>query len=423
MAARRQPERTSVTTAQPSPEPPGSWRLSWDQLAERTGATRERLERLAELGILAPTDANEPFRSGDIHRVRAVAALEGSGVLPEQIAAAIAAGELSFGYLDYVLQPPPVVDRTYARAAEELGISFDLVERVFLAFGLPQPLPNEHIREDDAAVLRSLEPLLGAVDEVDVLGTARLFGEGLRRLAEQQVHLFHTRVEEPFRKAGVPEALVLEVALKEVGVHTSPLGELLAAWLYRRHSETFTVEHRVLHGEDDLERAGIHRRATADPPAIAFVDISGYTRLTEELGDEASAAMPMRLASLVEEATSRYDGRTLKWIGDGVELYFRRPMDAVRCALELRDRIPEVEVPGTHVGINAGPVVYENGDFYGRTVNIAARIAAYAERGQVLVSEEVVSHGTGDDVQFSRVGPVSFKGVSRDVVVFEAERA
>jgi adenylate cyclase len=381
------------------------------------------LERLVELGILAPADTEEPFRSGDILRVRAVTALEGSGVQPEQIAAAMKAGELSFGYLDYVLQPPPVMDRTYSEVADNLAIPFDVVERVFLAFGLPQPLPDEQAREDDEAILRGLKTFLDAVDEVDVLGTARLFGDALRRLAEYQLHLFHTRVEERFRKAGVPNALVLDTALKEVGVHTSPLGELFAAWLYRRHSETFTVEHRVLHGEDDLERAGIHRRAPADPPAIVFLDISGYTRLTEELGDEASAAMPMRLATLVEDAASRYSGRTVKWIGDGVELYFRRPVDAVRCSLELRDRIPEADLPGTHVGINAGRVVYENGDFYGRTVNIAARIAAHAEQGQVLVSEDVVSHGSSDDIRFRRVGPVSFKGVSRDVVIYEAGRA
>lgn len=350
-----------------------------------------------------------------------MAALEDAGVEPEQIAAAMAAGELSFGYLDYVMQPPPVIDRTYSEVADDLAIPFDVVERVFLAFGLPQPLPNEQAREDDVAILRGLKAFLNAIDEADILDSARLFGDALRRLAEYQVHLFHTRVEERIRDAGVPEARVLDVALKEVGVHTSPLGELFAAWLYRRHSETFTVEHRVLHGEDDLERAGIHRRAAGDPPAIVFLDISGYTRLTEELGDEASAAMPMRLASLVQDAASRHSGRTVKWIGDGVELYFRRPVDAVRCSLELRDCIPEADLPGTHVGINSGPVVYENGDFYGRTVNIAARIAAYAEQGQVLVSEDVVSHGAADDLRFRRVGPVSFKGVSRDVVVYEAE--
>jgi adenylate cyclase len=412
-----------VTTAHGTPEPPESWRLSWDGLAERTGATCERLERLVELGILAPADTNEPFRSGDILRVRAVEALEGSGVRPEQVAAAMAAGELSFGYLDYVMQPPAVVDRTYAQVAEDLAIPFEVIERVFLAFGLPHPLPDELAREDDAAILRGLKALLEAVDEADVLGLARISGDALRGLAEHQIHLFHTRVEGRFRNAGVPEAQVLDVALKEVGVRTSPLGELLAAWLYRRHSETFTVEHRVLHGEDDLERAGIHRREPPDPPAIVFLDISGYTRLTEELGDEASAAMPMRLATLVQDAAAKYNGRTLKWIGDGVELYFRRTVDAVRCSLELRDRVPEADIPGAHVGINAGPVVYENGDFYGRTVNLAARIAAHAQDGQVLVSEDVVSHVASDDVRFTQVGPVSFKNVSRDVVVYEAERA
>jgi hypothetical protein len=300
-----------VTTADPTPVP-GSWRLSLQELAERAGATVEQLERLVELGILEPANSDEPFRSGDILRVRAVAALEGSGVQPEQIAAAMAAGELSFGYLDYVLQPRPVIDRRYSEAADDLGIPFDVVERVFLAFGLLQPPPNEQAREDGALVLRGLKAFLDAIDEVDVLGTARIFGDALRRLAEYQMHLFHTRVEERFRKAGVPETLVLDTALKEVGVYTSPLGELFAAWLYRRHSENFTLEHRVLHGEDDLERAGIHRRAAADPPAIVFLDISGYTRLTEDLGDEASAAMPMRLAALVQDAVSRYSGRTVK---------------------------------------------------------------------------------------------------------------
>jgi adenylate cyclase len=352
-----------------------------------------------------------------------VAALEASGVALEQIAQAIATGQLSLRYLDFVMQPPPVIKRTYAEMCAELGIPFDALERMYLAFGLPQPLPEDQVREDDANILRGVKVLFESLDEADVLHSARHFGDGLRGIAEYQLHLFHTRVEERFRQMGVPEPLVLDVALREVGVHTSPLGEQWAAWLYRRHSETFTIEHRVLHGEEDLERAGIRRRAAADPPAIVFLDISGYTRLTEELGDEASAAMLMRLAVLVQEATSRHRGRTLKWIGDGVELYFRRPADAVLCSLELSEGLPEADIPDTHVGINAGPLVYENGDFYGRTVNIAARIAAYAGAGQVLVSDEVASHGASAGVRFTRLGPVSFKGVSQEVMVYVAGRA
>jgi adenylate cyclase len=417
-------QRASVSAPPTSSaQTPGGWRLSWEELARTTGATAERLQRLVELGVIEPAEGELPFRSGDIHRVRAVAALEATGVALDEVAQAIRAGELSLGYLDYVAQPAPVLELTHAEVCAELGIPVDVLQRTFLAFGLRQPLPDEPVREDDLPVLRGLKVLLDSLDEADFVDSARIFGDGLRRIAEYQVHLFHTRIEERFRKAGVPPPLVLDAALREVGVHTSPLGELFAAWLYRRHSETFVVEHRVLHGEEDLERAGIRRRPAGDPPAIVFLDISGYTRLTEELGDEASAAMPMRLAALVQDVTPRHRGRTLKWIGDGVELYFRRPADAVLCSLELRERTPEANVPGAHVGINAGPLVYENGDFYGRTVNIAARIAAHAGAGQVLVSEDVVSHGASDGVRFRRVGPVSFKGVSRDVVVYEAERA
>ena len=402
---------------------PQEWRLSWEELARATGSTQEDLRQLVEVGVLEPADSDLPFRSGDIHRVRAVAALEATGVALEEIAEAIATGQLSFGYLDYVAPPPRVLGQTYAELCAEIGIPFDVLERVYLAFGLPNPAADEQVREDDAAAHRGLRVLLETLDEADVLQSARLFGDGARRMAESQLHLFHTRVEDRFRQAGIPEASVLEVALRDVGVHTSPLGEQWAAWLYRRHSEAFTVEHRVLHAEEDLERAGIRRRDVAEPAAIAFLDISGYTRLTEELGDEASAAMPMRLAALVQEVTARHGGRTVKWIGDGVELYFPRPAAAVLCSLELRERVPHADLPGTHVGINAGPLVYEGGDFYGRTVNVAARIAAHAGEGQVLVSDEVASHGASAGVRFSRVGPVRFKGVSHDVVVYEAERA
>ena len=81
--------------------------------------------------------------------------------------------------------------------------------------------------------------------------------------------------------------------MREVGVGTSPLGELFAGWLStRRHSEAFTIEHRVQHAEDDMEAAGIRRRRSSDQPAIVFLDISGYTRLTEELGDKPLHSCP-----------------------------------------------------------------------------------------------------------------------------------
>lgn len=131
----------------------------------------------------------------------------------------------------------------------------------------------------------------------------------------------------------------------------------------------------------------------------------------------------MRLAAVVEETVPRFDGRTVKWIGDGVELYFRKPLNAVRCSLELTRQAPGAQLPDTHIGINAGPLVYEGGDYYGRTVNIAARIAAHAGAGQVFVSGELAACADAPDVRYKQIGPVSFKSVSREVVVLEAKRA
>lgn len=99
----------------PPAEPPAGWHLSWDELARTTGATVERLRRLVELGVIWPADGQLPFRSGDVHRARAVAALEATGVAVEEIAAAIKTGELSVGYLDYVMQPPPATSRPARR--------------------------------------------------------------------------------------------------------------------------------------------------------------------------------------------------------------------------------------------------------------------------------------------------------------------
>ena len=69
-------------------------------------------------------------------------------------------------------------------------------------------------------------------------------------------------------------------------------------------------------------------------------------------------------------------------------------------------------LPPAHVGIHAGPVVFQEGDYFGQTVNMASRIAADARHGEVLVSQEVVDASGGTDVIFTEIGPVELKGVS-----------
>jgi adenylate cyclase len=101
-------------------------------------------------------------------------------------------------------------------------------------------------------------------------------------------------------------------------------------------------------------------------------------------------------------------------------VFFREPTAAVLFALEMREHIPATELPPAHVGIDAGPVIFQDGDYFGRTVNMAARIAAYARAGQVLVSDDVLKVTTDSNVEFVDIGSVELKGVSRPVRLHEA---
>ena len=110
----------------------------------------------------------------------------------------------------------------------------------------------------------------------------------------------------------------------------------------------------------------------------------------------------------------------MKLLGDGVMFHFANPARAVECGLALVQRADELELPPARVGLNAGPVVFRDGDYFGRTVNIAARIADYARPREVLVSEEIVHHATADGIAYREIGPVLLKGVHDPVSIFRA---
>ncbi len=155
---------------------------------------------------------------------------------------------------------------------------------------------------------------------------------------------------------------------------------------------------------------------------MCFLDITGYTRLTQELGDAAAADLATSLARLVERTSVRYGGRPVKWLGDGVMFFFPQSGPGVVAALEMVAGVADAGLPPAHVGLHAGPVVFQEGDYYGQTVNIAARIADYARPGEVLVSQEVVDASSESDLAFREIGPVELKGVSGAMRLHVASR-
>jgi adenylate cyclase len=393
--------------------------LTEAEIAQRAGTTPERVRELVELGIIGQGPPEAPFRSGDVLRVQLVEELEAFDIAPARVATALSEGALTLSYLDKLPDPPPRSGRTYAEVCDELGISFDLLERIYAGFGLPRPQPGARVREDDLEIIIGLPILFSAgLDEGEVLRAARVWGEGPRRVAQHQIYSFHELIEEPFRQQGLSDDQALDAALSQFGARLIPYCQQLVGWLYRRHFENYATEHRVGHVEAALETAGLHRKPGAHPEACAFADLSGYTSLTDELGDAAAERIALGLGELMQDIATR--GLVVKMLGDGVHFHFPDAACAVLGSLELVEKAEPQGLPPAHVGVNAGPMTYIDGDYYGLTVILAARIASEAGPGQVLVGEAATANATPEGVRFQQLGPVPLKGLGRPVTVYRA---
>jgi adenylate cyclase len=195
---------------------------------------------------------------------------------------------------------------------------------------------------------------------------------------------------------------------------------LVALW-HARQVHTWT--NNVIGGfEQALTAAGM-LTTPARPPAICFLDITGYTRLTNERGDDAAADLAQGLSTLVQRSAIDHGGRPVKWLGDGVMVYFREAGPGVVAALEMVDGVVAAGFPPAHVGLHAGPVLFQEGDYFGQTVNVASRIAEYARPGEVLVTRDVVDAAGEDGVAFTEIGPVELKGIPGPVHLLAARRA
>lgn len=397
-------------------------RFTEAEVAHRVGTTPEHIHRLSELGILESDDRSTYPRAA-VLRARVVLELDRMGIDEDAVATAVASGDLTLGYVETGGRRPPRSDLTFEGYGERIGVPYVTLERLYVAFGLPRPAADELVRDEDAQFLKAIPILMSAgIDEGDVLRLARIWGDSARKVAQFMTHYQHTSIEEPFRRQGLSDNEALEAAIREVGVRSGRSGEDLLGWLYRRHSEKFEREHMFEHVETALENAGVHRKAERRPQASVFADLTGYTWLTEEAGDEVAARVSMTLADVVAGIASRHGGLVVKMLGDGVHFHFDDAHDAVMASLDVVDAVQPAGLPPAHIGVNAGPVIYDEGDYFGRTVNIAARIAAQAGAGQVYVGADVVPLVEPRGFRLIEVGAFELKGIQEPVSVLRAIR-
>ena len=392
------------------------------EFAQAAGTSVERVERLADLGLLERRPGDDPYRDADLHRVRLADALDQAGIGLEDMGRAAAAGALQLRFVEEVIGAPgsPYGTRTAREVAEEAGVPLEVVAQMWANWSLPALDPDEPLRLDDAAIIEERGRLQRAagLDWETMLAATRYFGESLRRLTTSQVRFFRAYVIDRMRAEGAPSPAILE----QIGPMAGQLqgaSSNLRAWLYQRHFESQVFQESVELVEEAMREAGFAPARSTSPPAIAFLDLGGYTRLTEEGGDEAAAELAAGLQELVQRASIAHGGEAVKLLGDGIMFRFRDPETAVACGLDLVERAAEIGLPPARLGINAGPVVFRDGDYFGRTVNVAARIADYARPNEVLVSESVVEHAA-DAAAFEPIGAIALKGLLEPVSLLRA---
>ena len=392
------------------------------EAAERAGVSVDDLNPLVELGILTPDDGDR-FSAGDVRRIGLIQSFVAAGLPLDGLAANMRQGGVSLAFLDSpgFSRFPSFSGVTFQELSTQTGVPVELLMVIREAIGAALPTPEDRVREDELAIV----PLMQAQVESNFKHTTieralRAIGDSLRHVAEVEADWFHTEVIEP-RVAGKTGAEIAAVAV-EFAERFTPLNDRSVAAMYHAHQAHASTGNLIGGFERALAEAGLHSRL-ARPPAMCFLDITGYTRLTQERGDEAAADLAEKLGRLVQRTSLQYGGRPVKWLGDGVMIYFRDPGPGVVAALEMVDGVASVGLPPAHVGLHAGPVVFQAGDYYGQTVNVAARIAEYARAGEVVVSQAVVDASQTAHATFTEIGPVELKGVSGVIRLYAAHHA
>ena len=396
-------------------------KISAQELAALVPCPPERVQRLIELGVLESQDGDDCFDSSQVHVVRLMAGFEAAGISVEDVARGVRSGQLSFPLGAFMPEPAPITT-TYEEIAAECARSPELVRRLSSEFGIA-PGPDDRVRSEDAEILLLVLRTLQLASDDDLSRFARLYGGSIQRLVSAGIQFFDRAVRERVGASALPEEEKDAVVYQKGGEFTYLISQV-TPWLQRRHRESILVDYLVSLTEGFMDERGIAPRQPRQLPAIAFLDLSGYTALTEEHGDEAAAEVAIGVADVVQDVAVKHGGRPVKWLGDGVMMHFAHPAAAVISGLDLVEETERAISARARVGIDAGPVVVQEGDYFGRTVNVAARIADYAAPCEVLVSEQArEAAATADGVAFELVGDVALKGVPRPVRLHRVVRA
>ena len=352
-------------------------------------------------------------------QARVVARMRERGHSLEDLKRAGAEGRLAHAFTEELFsageESVPV-----AEVAAETGLEPELIDRILAILGTPTER-RDRVSPDDAAALRHCGRVLAAgFPLVAFLQLVRVYAQSMRRIADAEVRLFHLYVHEPMIRDAVPELQMAE-EMGDLAADILPLAAPLTGYLHTRYLRYFTEQDVVGHMESGLGADTAEIELGQVTVTLCFIDLTGFTRYTEEEGDLEALDVVENFVETVE-ATLPPEATIVKTIGDEVMVVSPDAAALTEWTVELLRRLPER--PRPRVGIHYGEAVYRDGDYFGGQVNLAHRVVGRALAGEVLVTDRVCEAIAGrENLTMDPIGQVSLKGFPVPTDLFRVRAA
>jgi adenylate cyclase len=321
-------------------------------------------------------------------------------------------GRLAFGFAEELFARGEEQQVTIEEVSEETGLEPELIERILVILGTPLGRERLLSPEDVSAMRHCAGVLAAGFPLVAFLQLVRVYVQSIRRIADAEVRLFHLYVHEPLIRDAVPELEMAE-EIGELAGDILPMAAPLTEYLHQRYLRYFLEQDVVGHMESELGASGSQVHHV--PVTLCFIDLTGFTRYTEEEGDLEALDVVENFVQTVE-STLPPEATVVKTIGDEVMVVSPDPGSLTKWAVGLLDRFPERPQP--RVGIHYAQAVYRDGDYFGTHVNLAHRVVGRALAGEVMVTDAVAESLGERGLTCSPIGEVILKGFPEPTELF-----
>lgn len=333
------------------------------------------------------------------------------GVPPEAIRRAHRRGRVDEAIFEAVLDPTRN-QRTVTAAEIEAagGLRVEETQLITLTFGLRSPEPDEpYFTPEEAEVLRHFGELREIWPPEVYLQVTRVYGQALAHIAQTEIHGFRLHVE-PRLRAEAGGTLPALAAVHSAFGRLLPLADPMLLGVHRRR-----VEHEL--AQEAVREAELRTPEGVLPGAVevtlAFVDLADFTAYADARGDLPAVEIVEGFAQAVTAELGER-GRVLKALGDGYMLSFPDPAAAVSACVRIIERMRGDDTPGVHASVHQGVALYREGDYFGSSVNLAARLLGLAGGGELVASGAVVE-ATAEQFDWGRRRSRRVRGFSEPV--------